>query len=79
MFPDGAVWSVLKETLFLHPQIVNCMNATNAFWTRKYQRHIAEMIGICYRYVSEREPNFHSYQGALPLFVGIGVSVGRPL
>jgi len=31
------------------------MNATNAFWTRKYQRHIAEMIGICYRYVSERE------------------------
>ena len=29
--------------------------------------------------VSNTQPNFHSYQGALPLLVGIGVSVGRPL
>ena len=30
------------------------MSATNSFWTRKYQQHIAEMVGLCYRYVPDR-------------------------
>ena len=30
------------------------MSATNSFWTRKYRQHIAEMIGLCYRYVPDR-------------------------
>ncbi|MBR4134879.1 MAG: sigma-70 family RNA polymerase sigma factor [Bacteroidales bacterium] len=28
---------------------------TKSFWTRQYQRHIDEMIGLCYRYVANRE------------------------
>ncbi len=28
---------------------------TKSFWTRQYQKHIGQMIGLCYRYVSNRE------------------------
>ncbi|MBO4489488.1 MAG: sigma-70 family RNA polymerase sigma factor [Bacteroidales bacterium] len=28
---------------------------TKSFWTRQYQKHINEMIGVCYRYVANRE------------------------
>ena len=31
------------------------MNVSDTFWTRKYRQHIAAMIGLCYRYVPERE------------------------
>lgn len=31
------------------------MNVSDTFWTRKYRRHIATMIGVCYRYVPDRE------------------------
>ena len=31
------------------------MNVSDTFWTRKYRRHIAAMIGVCYRYVPDRE------------------------
>jgi len=31
------------------------MNVSDTFWTRKYRRHIAGMIGVCYRYVPDRE------------------------
>ena len=42
------------------------------FWTAAFAQNIpADSL--------DTYPNFHSYQGALPLLVGIGVSVGRPL
>ena len=31
------------------------MNVSGSFWTRKYRQHIAAMIGLCYRYVPDRE------------------------
>lgn len=31
------------------------MNVSDTFWTKKYRRHIAAMIGVCYRYVPDRE------------------------
>jgi len=30
-------------------------NEAKTFWTREYQRHIDKMIGVCYRYVQNRE------------------------
>ena len=31
------------------------MERTKSFWTRQYQKHIGGMIGLCYRYVPNRE------------------------
>ena len=31
------------------------MDRTKSFWTRQYQKHIGGMIGLCYRYVPNRE------------------------
>lgn len=33
---------------------IRLMDGTTAFWTRAYRRHIGRIIGICYRYVPDR-------------------------